>query len=319
MPRSASTKACILSLMNSDLSNVLKYSDEVAAALAAGSPIVALESTIISHGLPRPTNLEVAREVEAIVRAHGATPATIAVIDGNVHIGLNDEELVIIATRDNILKASSRDLAIAVAFGKSAATTVAATAHLAVMAGIKVFATGGLGGVHRGAQESFDESADLTALSALDITVVCAGVKSILDVGATLERLETLAIGVIGYKTKKFPGFYLTDSGFEIEYQADTADQIASAIKARASMKTNSSALIVANPVKNQMDKKLHDSILASGLANAEKEGITGKAVTPFLLEHFHTASDGDSLRVNIEIIKSNSALAADIAVALNK
>jgi len=305
--------------MNSDLSNVLKYSDEVAKALASGSPIVALESTIISHGLPRPTNLEVARDVETIVRQHGATPATIAVIDGNVHIGLNDKELVTIATRDNILKASSRDLAIAVAFGKSAATTVAATAHLAVMAGIKVFATGGLGGVHRGAQESFDESADLTALSALDITVVCAGVKSILDVGATLERLETLAIGVIGYKTKKFPGFYLTDSGFEIEYQADTADQIAAAIKARTSMQTNSSALIVANPVKNQMDKKLHDSILASGLALAEKDGITGKAVTPFLLEHFHTASNGDSLRVNIEIIKSNSALAADIAVALNK
>jgi pseudouridine-5'-phosphate glycosidase len=305
--------------MNSDLSDVLKYSDEVATALASGSPIVALESTIISHGLPRPTNLDVAREVEAIVREHGATPATIAVIDGSVHIGLSDDELVLIATRDNILKASSRDLAIAVAFGKSAATTVAATAHLAVMAGIKVFATGGLGGVHRGAQESFDESADLTALSALDITVVCAGVKSILDVGATLERLETLAIGVIGYKTKKFPGFYLTDSGFEIEYQADNADQIAAAIKARASMKTNSSALIVANPVKNQMDKKLHDSILASGLALAEKEEITGKAVTPFLLEHFHTASDGDSLRVNIEIIKSNCALAADIAVALNK
>ena len=305
--------------MNSELSDVLKYSDEVAAALASGSPIVALESTIISHGLPRPTNLDVAREVEAIVREHGATPATIAVIDGSVHIGLSDAKLVTIATRDNILKASSRDLAIAVAFGKSAATTVAATAHLAVMAGIKVFATGGLGGVHRGAQESFDESADLTALSALDITVVCAGVKSILDVGATLERLETLAIGVIGYKTKKFPGFYLTDSGFEIEYQADSADQIAAAIKARTSMKTNSSALIVANPVKNQMDKKLHDSILASGLALAEKEEITGKAVTPFLLEHFHTASDGDSLRVNIEIIKSNSALAADIAVALNK
>jgi pseudouridine-5'-phosphate glycosidase len=305
--------------MNSDLSDVLKYSDDVAAALASGSPIVALESTIISHGLPRPTNLDVAREVEAIVREHGATPATIAVIDGSVHIGLSDDELVLIATRDNILKASSRDLAIAVAFGKSAATTVAATAHLAVMAGIKVFATGGLGGVHRGAQESFDESADLTALSALDITVVCAGVKSILDVGATLERLETLAIGVIGYKTKKFPGFYLTDSGFEIEYQADNADQIAAAIKARASMKTNSSAFIVANPVKNQMDKKLHDSILASGLALAEKEEITGKAVTPFLLEHFHTASDGDSLRVNIEIIKSNCALAADIAVALKK
>ena len=301
------------------MKSALVFSPEVAAALASNSPIVALESTIISHGLPRPSNLNVAREVEAIVREHGATPATIAILDGVVHIGLTDEQLVAIANRDDISKASSRDLAVLVASKKSAATTVAATAHLAAQAGIKVFATGGLGGVHRGAQESFDESADLTALSALDITVVCAGVKSILDVGATLERLETLAIGVIGYKTKKFPGFYLTDSGFEIEYQADTAEQIASAIKARASMKTNSSALIVANPVKNQMDKKLHDSILASGLASAEKEGITGKAVTPFLLEHFHTASDGDSLRVNIEIIKSNSALAADIAVALNK
>lgn len=301
------------------MKSALVFSPEVAAALASNSPIVALESTIISHGLPRPSNLNVAREVEAIVREHGATPATIAILDGVVHIGLTDEQLVAIANRDDISKASSRDLAVLVASKKSAATTVAATAHLAAQAGIKVFATGGLGGVHRGANESFDESADLTALSTLDITVVCAGVKSILDVGATLERLETLAIGVIGYKTKKFPGFYLTDSGFEIEYQADTAEQIASAIKARASMKTNSSALIVANPVKNQMDKKLHDSILASGLASAEKEGITGKAVTPFLLEHFHTASDGDSLRVNIEIIKSNSALAADIAVALNK
>ena len=304
--------------MNSDLSDVLKYSDEVAAAIASGSPIVALESTIISHGLPRPTNLEVAREVEAIVRANGATPATIAVIDGSVHIGLSDEELVTIATRDNILKASSRDLAIAVAFGKSAATTVAATAHLAVMAGIKVFATGGLGGVHRGAQESFDESADLTALSALDITVVCAGVKSILDVAATLERLETLAIGVVGYKTTHFPGFYLTDSGYSIEHQVNSANEIAAIIKARSGLKTDAHALIVANPVAKEMDRTRHDAILKSGLAGAAKNGIVGKAVTPFLLEHFHTASEGESLQVNIEIIKSNSALAADIAVAVH-
>ena len=218
-------------------------SPEVAAALAEGRPIVALESTIISHGLPRPQNLEVAREVEDIVRDHGAVPATIAVIDGVVHIGLTDNQLKAIANRDDIAKASSRDLAIIAATGKSAATTVAATAHIAALAGVHVFATGGLGGVHRGAQESFDESADLTALSALDITVVCAGVKSILDVGATLERLETLAIGVIGYKSKKFPGFYLTDSGFEIEYQADTADQIAAAIKARTSIDRKSTRL----------------------------------------------------------------------------
>ena len=186
-------------------------SPEVAKALKTRQPIVALESTIISHGLPRPSNLQVAREVEDIVRSHGATPATIAILDGKVLIGLTDDQLIEIANRDDIAKASSRDLAIIAAAGKSAATTVAATAHLAVLAGIHTFATGGLGGVHRGANESFDESADLTALADLDITVVCAGVKSILDVAATLERLETLAIGVVGYKTTAFPGFYLTD------------------------------------------------------------------------------------------------------------
>ena len=184
----------------------LTLSPEVAAALAARKPVVALESTIISHGLPRPSNLQVAREVEAIVRSHGATPATIAILDGKVLVGLTDEQLVAIANRDDIVKASTRDLAIIAATGKSAATTVAATAHIAVLAGIHTFATGGLGGVHRGANESFDESADLTALANLDITVVCAGVKSILDVAATLERLETLAIGVIGFKTNRFPG-----------------------------------------------------------------------------------------------------------------
>ena len=300
------------------MKSALVFSPEVAAALASNSPIVALESTIISHGLPRPSNLNVAREVEAIVREHGATPATIAILDGVVHIGLTDDQLIAIANRDDISKASSRDLAILVASKKSAATTVAATAHLAAMAGIKVFATGGLGGVHRGAIESFDESADLTALSTLDITVVCAGVKSILDVGATLERLETLAIGLVGFKTTAFPGFYLTDSGFTIEHRVDSAAEIAAVIKARESVGTNNAALLVANPVVKEMNRAKHDQILATGLAKAEAAHITGKDVTPFLLEHFHTTSEGESLSVNIEIIKSNSALAADIAVARN-
>ncbi len=300
------------------MKSALVFSPEVSAALANNAPIVALESTIISHGLPRPSNLNVAREVEAIVREHGATPATIAILDGAIHIGLTDEQLVAIANRDDISKASSRDLAVLVASKKSAATTVAATAHLAALAGIKVFATGGLGGVHRGANESFDESADLTALSNLDITVVCAGVKSILDVGATLERLETLAIGLVGYKTTAFPGFYLTDSGFTIEHRVDSAAEIAAVIKARSAVGTNNAALLVANPVVKEMNRAKHDEILAGGLAAASGNGITGKAVTPFLLEYFHTTSQGESLAVNIEIIKSNSALAADIAVASN-
>jgi pseudouridine-5'-phosphate glycosidase len=293
-------------------------SPEVAEALKSGKPIVALESTIISHGLPRPSNLTVAREVEEIVRSRGAAPATIAILDGIVHIGLTDDQLIDIANRDDIAKASSRDLAIIAAGGKSAATTVAATAHLAVLAGIHVFATGGLGGVHRGANETFDESADLTALSQLDITIVCAGVKSILDVAATLERLETLAIGVVGFKTTAFPGFYLTDSGFTIEHQVNSAEEIAAVIAQRVALKTNN-GLVVTNPVVKEMDRTRHDAILKSGLEGAEKAGIHGKYVTPFLLEHFHTASEGESLKVNIDIIKSNSALAADIAVASAK
>lgn len=297
----------------------IQYSAEVSAALSSGSPVVALESTIISHGLPRPSNLVVAQEVEEIVRAHGATPATIAILNGIVHIGLEKDQLSEIANRDDISKASIRDLAIVSALGLSAATTVAATSHIASLAGIKVFATGGLGGVHRGAQDSFDESADLGALGKLDIAIVCAGVKSILDVGATLERLESLSIGLVGYQTHAFPGFYLTDSGFTLEHRVESASEIAAIIKARRELKTDSTSLIVANPVKEEMDRSRHDAILTSGLAGARAQGITGKAVTPFLLEHFHTASQGESLTVNIEIIKSNSALAADIAVALTK
>ena len=299
------------------MANVIKYSREVAAALETGKPIVALESTIISHGLPRPSNLEVARECERIVRDGGAIPATIALLDGKILIGLEPQELEAIANRDDIAKASIRDLAIIVAQGKSAATTVAATAHIAAIAGIKVFATGGLGGVHRGASESYDESADLTALSQVDMTVVCAGVKSILDVHATLERLETLAIGLVGYKTNAFPGFYLTDSGFTIEHRVENAADVAAIIKARIAVATQFKSLIVANPVAKEMPKARHDEILASGLASAKRDGIEGKAVTPYLLEHFHTASKGESLAINTEIIKSNCALAAEIAVAL--
>jgi pseudouridine-5'-phosphate glycosidase len=297
--------------------SAIKYSSEVAQALKTGKPIVALESTIISHGLPRPSNLEVAKQCEAIVRNGGAVPATIALLDGKILIGLEPQELEAIANRDDISKASIRDLAIIVSQNKSAATTVAATAHIAAVAGIKVFATGGLGGVHRGASLSFDESADLTALSQLDMTVVCAGVKSILDVHATLERLETLAIGLVGYKTNSFPGFYLTDSGFILEHRVESAAQIADIVKTRTQISTQFKSLIVANPVAVEMPKARHDEILASGLARAEQEGIDGKAVTPFLLEHFHKASNGESLKINTEIIKSNCALAAEIAVAL--
>ena len=299
------------------MEKAIKLSAEVEAALKAGKPVVALESTIISHGLPRPSNLEVALECERIVRDAGAVPATIALLDGKILVGLEQTELEAIANRDDISKASIRDLAIIVAQGKSAATTVAATAHIAALAGIHIFATGGLGGVHRGANESFDESADLTALANVDMTMICAGVKSILDVPATLERLETLAITLVGYKTNAFPGFYLTDSGFTLEHRVDSPAEIAQIIKARKSVGTLTKALVVANPVEKEMNKARHDEILASGLAKAEKEGITGKAVTPFLLEHFHSTSQGESLAINTEIIKANCLLAAQIAVAL--
>lgn len=296
---------------------MIKYSAAVARALKDKSPVVALESTIITHGLPRPKNLEVALEVEQIVTETGATPATIAIIDGQIHIGLEPDQLTQIANDENILKASIRDLAIISTQKKSAATTVAATSHIANLAGISLFATGGLGGVHREAWQSWDESADLLALANTSILIVCSGAKSILDVSATLERLETLSVPILGYKTNKFPGFYLTDSGFDLEHRADTPQDIAQIWKARSDVETNNSALIVANPVGNQMDKALHDQILFDGLAKAKTAGIIGKAVTPFLLEYFHSNSKGESLRVNVEIIKANAALAAQIAVAL--
>ena len=294
--------------MNLDLSDVLKYSDEVAAAIASKSPIVALESTIFSHGLPRPLNLELAREVQAIIRAQGAIPAMIAVINGDVHIGLSEAELEAITTRDDILRTSSRELAIAIAFGKSAATTLESASHLAATAGIKVFSAGVLEGVQRRGTDFADESAELTALFGLDITVVCAGVKSVLDIGPTINLLESLDINLIGYQTKTFPALYMTGTEFEVTHQADAVEQIASKIK------NNTSALIVLNPAINPMDKKLHDEILASGIESAAKEEITGKAVTPFLYEYFQSSSNGEALRIYVEILKSNAALAAEIA-----
>lgn len=291
---------------------------EVAQAITQGRPVVALESTIISHGLPRPSNLEVARQIEATVRDHGAIPATIAMLAGEVHIGLDAAALDEIASRDDVVKASIRDLAIVAARHGYGATTVAATAHLATQAGISVFATGGLGGVHRGAATTWDESADLVALARLPITIVCAGVKSILDIPATLERLETLSVGVVGYGTTQFPGFYLSDSGYSIEHSVNSAQEIAAIIEARRTLGTDVNALVVANPlsVDKQMDPGLHNRLLHDGLAAATQAGIVGKAATPFLLEFFHRESKGESLRANIDIILSNAALAADIAVA---
>ena len=290
-------------------------STEVQAALSEGRPVVVLESTIIAHGLPRPSNLHVAREVESIVREEGAVPATIAILDGRVHIGLSDRQLIELSERDDITKASTRDLPMLIASKKSAATTVASTSYLAWKAGISTFATGGLGGVHRGAATSFDESADLTQLAQTPITVVCAGVKSILDIAATLERLETLGISLVGYQTDRFPGFYLQDSGYPLEYRLESGEAIADVMCGR----THAAALIVAQPVSEPMDRKLHDDLLEKGLAAAEIQGVVGKGVTPFLLEYFHRNSNGESLRVNTLIIKENARLAARIAVSYSK
>jgi pseudouridylate synthase len=291
---------------------------EVADGISAGRAVVALESTIVSHGLPRPDNLAVARCVEQVVRDNGAVPATIGVLDGVVQVGLDDDQLTTIACRDDIRKASVRDLATVVATRGSAATTVAATAVLAAGAGIDVFATGGLGGVHRGARDSWDESADLVALARTAICVVCSGVKSILDVPATLERLETLGISVLGYGTNAFPGFYRTDSGAPLDWRVDSPAAVAAVVRARRQLELPAAAVIVANPLPEdeQLDPELHDRVLHDALAAMEAAGVTGKAVTPFLLSAFHEETGGASLAANIRIIERNAELAARIAVA---
>jgi pseudouridine-5'-phosphate glycosidase len=291
---------------------------EVAAALAAGQPVVALESTIISHGLPRPDNLDIARQIEQAVRDGGAVPATIAVVAGIPRIGLDDAALRIIAGSDEVIKVSVRDLGTVAARGGHGATTVASTAHLAARAGIELFATGGLGGVHRDARTSWDESADLTTLSRTPVTVVCAGVKSILDVAATLERLETLNIGVVGYRTDAFPGFYLADSGHRLDWRVDSAAEVAAILRSRRELGTDSYGLVVANPipVADQLDVDLHDATLASGLAALAEQGVSGKQVTPFLLEFFHRQTKGASLTANVTLVLNNARVAAQIAAA---
>jgi pseudouridylate synthase len=298
--------------------NGIRYSADVAQALHLGRPVVALESTIVAHGLPRPDNLRIAREAEATVRAAGALPATIGMIAGQLVIGLDDDELTRLATADKVVKLSVRDLAPAAAAGVDGATTVAATSAVAAHAGVPVFATGGLGGVHRGAATSYDESADLTALARTPLAVVCAGVKSVLDVAATLERLETLGVPVVGYRTRRFPGFYLTDGGHDLDWSVDTPDEVADILRARARQGLSRAAVVVANPVPvdEQLDPRLHDRVLAEGLAGLVRDRVAGKAVTPYLLSHFHAATGGRSLEVNVRVVLRNADLAARIAVA---
>ncbi len=296
----------------------IQYGDHVTRARRDGRPVVALESTIVSHGLPRPDNLRVAREIEQTVRDNGAVPATIGMIGGRLVVGLTDPEIEQLAGADGVAKLSVRDLAVAAATGADGATTVAATSAIAAAAGIGVFATGGLGGVHREAGTTFDESADLTTLARTPIVVVCAGVKSILDVGATLERLESLGVAVAGYRTHRFPGFFITDGGFDLDWSVDSPEQVAAVLAARAAHGLHHGGLVVANPlpVDEQLDPELHDRTLAEGLELLAREQITGKAVTPFLLAHFHSSTDGKSLAVNVRIILRNAALAAQIAAA---
>ncbi len=289
-------------------------SEPVAAALAEGRPVVALESTIISHGLPRPRNHEAAKEFEQILSDAGVTPATIAVLDGVPRIGLDEDGVRRIAEED-LAKASVRDLPILAAAGASGATTVAATAHLAARAGVRVFATGGLGGVHRGAGSTFDESADLSTLAVTPITVVSAGVKSVLDIAATLERLETLSVPVVGYRTTTFPSFWLTESAHSIDWSVDSAAQIAAIMRSQDEL-GHGQGIVVANPIprEQQWDPAEHDRVLIEALAAADAAGVRGKAVTPFLLSHIVGASRGRSLEVNLDLARNNVRLAAQIA-----
>jgi pseudouridine-5'-phosphate glycosidase len=298
-------------------SPLVEVSAKVSAALAAGRPVVALESTIISHGLPRPGNHAAAQKFEEILERQGVTPATIAVIDGVPKVGLTPADLERIAADESVVKISSRDIAIAVARKVTGGTTVAATSVLAARSGLRVFATGGLGGVHRGAGESFDESADLTVLSRTPITVVSAGVKSILDIPATLERLETLSVAVVGYRTSRFPAFWLSDSGYDLDWRVDSPVEIADIMAARDAF-GDSSALLVANPLPTalQLDPGVLDGALSEALALAAEQGVRGKEVSPFLLDRIQQVTDGTSVEVNLNIARGNIELAGQIASA---
>jgi pseudouridylate synthase len=301
----------------SDLPDGAVLSPEVEDALSSGRPVVALESTLLAHGLPRPDNRAAADDVEAAVRAGGAVPATIAVLDGDPHVGLTADEVDRVCADPDLAKLGVRDLPVAAALGRSGATTVSSTALLAAAAGIGVFATGGLGGVHRQAVDTFDESADLTALSRTSLVVVCAGVKSILDVPATLERLESLSVTVVGYRTTTFPGFYVADSGSSLDWSVETPQQAAAIFAARRQLAPG--AVIVANPLPldEQLDPALHDQVIAGALAAAAQAGVRGKDITPFVLDHLHRASEGATLAVNVRLVLRNAELAGRIAAAL--
>jgi pseudouridylate synthase len=298
-------------------SSLVEVSPTVSAALAAGEPVVALESTIISHGLPRPDNYAAAQKFEEILRQQDVTPATIAVIDGVPKIGLGPEDLERIAGDESVVKVGSRDIAIAMARKATGGTTVAATSVLAARAGLRVFATGGLGGVHRGAAETFDESADLTVLSRTPITVVSAGVKSILDIPATLERLETLSVAVVGFRTSRFPAFWLSDSGYDLDWRVDSPEEVADIMAARDAF-DEPSALLVANPLPTalQLDPGVLDDAMGEALALAAEQGVRGKAVSPFLLDRIQRVTGGASVEVNLTIARGNIELAGQIATA---
>ena len=291
--------------------------EEVSDALASGRGVVALESTILSHGLPRSTSVETARRFEAAVRAEGAVPATVAVLDGAVRIGLSDDQLVRVAEGEDVVKTSVRDLGPVLASGLTGATTVAATAYLSHRAGVRLYATGGLGGVHRGARDSWDESADLTTLSTVPVTVVCAGVKSILDAAATLERLESLSVPVLGYGTDVLPGFYVRDGGLPVPWRVDTPQEVAEVMSGREALGLGQ-ALVVAQPVAagDELDQALHERTIDEGLAEAERRHVVGKDVTPFLLGWFHDRTGGASLATNVALATANARLAGAVAVA---
>jgi pseudouridine-5'-phosphate glycosidase len=295
----------------------LVLSPEVAAALDEGRAVVALESTLLAHGLPAPQNRGAAAELEDAVRARGAVPATVAVLDGAARVGLSAAELDRVCG-GGLEKLSVRDLGVAVGLRRDGATTVAATAALAAAAGVALFATGGLGGVHRGARDTWDVSADLAALARTPVLVVCSGVKSILDVAATLEVLETESVPVLGYGTDAFPGFYRRDSGHPVPWRVDGPGAAAAVWRAHRELCPGVGAVLAQPvPAADELDAGLHDRLLTGGLAELARRGVTGKDVTPALLEHFHAASGGASLRTNLALVRANAELAADVAVVL--
>lgn len=301
------------------MNDFLVFSEEVAQAKAEKKPIVALESTIISHGMPYPENVQTAKAVEQIIRDRGAVPATIAILNGNIKIGLTEDELEQLGTSRDVEKVSRRDLPYVVAMKKHGATTVAGTMICAQMAGIRVFATGGIGGVHRGAEQTMDISADLQELSRTNVAVVCAGAKSILDLGLTLEYLETHGVPVIGYQTDVLPAFYSRTSPFRVDYRLDSVEEIAQFIETKWKLGLNG-GVVIANPVpkEEELEESYITAIIEQALKEAEKQHITGKAVTPFLLDRVKTLTGGKSLQANIALVKNNAALAADLARELS-